>query len=236
MASSGNKDASLGNTRRNFLSRAAASIAAASACADAVVQTKRAEQGDPVVSLWRDWMVAHRLVGKPAAGSKSSKRSCSTNLEVSPARESCSPKTVVSCGPIPAARSTVFCRTRIRIKRGGKQGPHWRSAGANGRRRTSGSDTPGRKSRGGNRRCRGGVGQGIVERGASICGRRRGEAAFAPGNGGSRLCPPGSAVAGASDDPCRSCADLRRSECDLSSRRPPHRRALNLVDISPLHP
>ncbi|MCQ1838427.1 hypothetical protein [Neorhizobium galegae] len=64
MASSGNKDVSFGTTRRNFLSHAAASIAAASVRAGAVVRTERSGQGDPVVSLWRDWMVAHRLCGE----------------------------------------------------------------------------------------------------------------------------------------------------------------------------
>lgn len=64
MASTGNKDVSPETMRRNFLSRAAASIAAAPAPAGAVVGTERSEQGDPVVSLWRDWMVAHRLCGE----------------------------------------------------------------------------------------------------------------------------------------------------------------------------
>jgi hypothetical protein len=47
----------------------------------------------------------------------------------------------------------------------------------------------GEKSRGGNRGCRGGDGKGIVERGASICRRRGGEAAFPLGNGGFRALP-----------------------------------------------
>ncbi|WP_105405192.1 hypothetical protein [Neorhizobium sp. T7_12] len=64
MATSGNKDASPETTRRNFLARAAASIAAAPAPAGAMVRTERSEQGDPVVSLWRDWMAAHRLCGE----------------------------------------------------------------------------------------------------------------------------------------------------------------------------
>ncbi len=64
MASSGNRDVSPETTRRNFLARAAASIAAAPAPIGAVVRTERSEQGDPVVSLWRDWLVAHRLCGE----------------------------------------------------------------------------------------------------------------------------------------------------------------------------
>ncbi len=64
MASSGNKDVSPETTRRNFLARVAASIAAAPAPAGAMVGTERSEQDDPVVSLWRDWLVAHRLCGE----------------------------------------------------------------------------------------------------------------------------------------------------------------------------
>ncbi|WP_105418218.1 MULTISPECIES: hypothetical protein [Neorhizobium] len=64
MASSGNRDVSPETTRRNFLARAAASIAAAPAPAGAMVRTERSEQDDPVVSLWRDWLVAHRLCGE----------------------------------------------------------------------------------------------------------------------------------------------------------------------------
>ncbi len=64
MASSGNRDASPATTRRNFLTRVAASIAMAPAPAGAMVRTERSEQDDPVVSLWRDWLVAHRLCGE----------------------------------------------------------------------------------------------------------------------------------------------------------------------------
>ncbi|WP_172745811.1 hypothetical protein [Neorhizobium sp. T7_12] len=64
MTSSGNRDASPETTRRNFLARVATSIAAAPARAGAMVRTERSEQDDPVVSLWRDWMVAHRLCGE----------------------------------------------------------------------------------------------------------------------------------------------------------------------------
>ncbi|WP_105436171.1 hypothetical protein [Neorhizobium tomejilense] len=64
MAFSRNKDASPEATRRNFLARAAASIAAAPTPAGAMVRTERSEQDDPVVSLWRDWLAAHRLCGE----------------------------------------------------------------------------------------------------------------------------------------------------------------------------
>jgi hypothetical protein len=64
MASSGNRDASPATTRRNFLARVAASIAAAPAPAGGVVRTESSEQDDPVVSLWKDWMAAHRLHGE----------------------------------------------------------------------------------------------------------------------------------------------------------------------------
>ena len=64
MASSRNKDVSSGATRRNLLARVAASIAAAPARAGGSGRTESSEQDDPVVSLWRDWLVAHRLCGE----------------------------------------------------------------------------------------------------------------------------------------------------------------------------
>lgn len=64
MTSSGNRHASPATTRRNFLSRAAASIAAAPAHAGTMVRTERSQEDDPVVSLWRDWLAARRLCGE----------------------------------------------------------------------------------------------------------------------------------------------------------------------------
>jgi len=51
-------------TRRNFLSRAAVSIADAPAPTRGSEPTEKSKEDDPVVSLWRDWLVAHRLCGE----------------------------------------------------------------------------------------------------------------------------------------------------------------------------
>ncbi|CDN58373.1 Hypothetical protein RG1141_PB00250 (plasmid) [Neorhizobium galegae bv. officinalis bv. officinalis str. HAMBI 1141] len=61
MACSGNKGAVLNTTRRTSLAAAAASIAATSAAGRSARGGDRTDQVDPAVSLWRDWLAAHRL-------------------------------------------------------------------------------------------------------------------------------------------------------------------------------
>ncbi len=145
MASSGDGDPFMETTRRNFLSRAAVSIVVASLRAGGSERTERSERGDPVVLLWRDWLTAHRLRGENCRRQQKLETELLRQFGSFPARKSHSPKTAVSCGHIPVGRSTVCCQTLIRMKCGGKQGRHWRPAGVNGGRRTSGSDIRGRK-------------------------------------------------------------------------------------------
>jgi hypothetical protein len=98
VASSGNKDTLLETTRRNFLSRAAASIAAAPVRPGGSGRTERSELGDPVVSLWRDWVVAHRLHGEACRRQQ--------KLETELLRKRC-----VAC-TLPGYVSAILCHAR----------------------------------------------------------------------------------------------------------------------------
>jgi hypothetical protein len=61
MACSGNRSAILDTTHRTFLAGAAASIAATPAAGGYERGGGGTDHVDPAVSLWRDWLAAHRL-------------------------------------------------------------------------------------------------------------------------------------------------------------------------------
>jgi len=61
MAPSRNSGAFSDTTRRNFLSGAAAAIAAAAATGETVGRETGVDYTDRVVELWRNWLTAHRL-------------------------------------------------------------------------------------------------------------------------------------------------------------------------------
>ncbi|WP_051900387.1 hypothetical protein [Neorhizobium galegae] len=61
MACFGDRSATLDTTCRTFLAAAAASIAATPAVGKSARGGDGTDHVDPVVSLWRDWLAAHRL-------------------------------------------------------------------------------------------------------------------------------------------------------------------------------
>lgn len=61
MACSGDRGATLDTTRRTLLAAAAVSLAATSVAGRSRRGGDRTDQVDPAVSLWKDWLAAHRL-------------------------------------------------------------------------------------------------------------------------------------------------------------------------------